>query len=72
MPELKNRQHELFARAYIATYGNRRQAAIDAGYSVHTAARQGVRLSQYADVYDSGKKTAAEVGGDLLRELSLK
>ena len=28
--------------------------------------------SQYADVYDSGKKTAAEVGGNLLRELSLK
>lgn len=61
MPELKNRQHELFARAYIATYGNRRQAAIDAGYSVHTAARQGVRLSQYADVRARVAELAAEI-----------
>lgn len=69
MPELKNRQHELFARAYIATYGNRRQAAIDAGYSVHTAARQGVRLSQYADIRARIAELAAEFDAPGIAEM---
>ena len=44
MPELTNMRHELFARAYISNYGNRTQAARDAGYSPQTAAKQGSRL----------------------------
>ena len=50
MPELKNYQHELFCRAYIATYANATQSAIQAGYSVKSATKQGSRLSGRADI----------------------
>lgn len=45
MPELENKQWELFARAYISNYGNKTQAAIDAGYKRSGASKQGNRLS---------------------------
>lgn len=45
MPKLDNPKHELFARAYISNYGNKTQAAIDAGYKRSGASKQGNRLS---------------------------
>ena len=45
MPELKNTKWELFAKAYISNYGNKTQAAIDAGYKRSGASKQGNRLS---------------------------
>lgn len=41
--------HRVFAREYIIDL-NAKQAAIRAGYSPHTADRQGSRLLRYADV----------------------
>lgn len=61
MPELKNRQHELFARAYIATYGNARQSAIDAGYSVGNARKQGSVLASNPAVRARVAELAAEI-----------
>lgn len=60
MPELKNRQHELFARAYIATYGNARQSAIDAGYSIDNARKQGSVLANNPAVRARVAELAAE------------
>lgn len=61
MPELKNRQWELFARAYIATYGNARQSAIDAGYSVGNARKQGSVLASNPAVRARVAELAAEI-----------
>ncbi len=69
MPELAKRQWELFARAYIATYANPRQAAIDAGYSVHSAGRQGQRLCRNALVRARIAELAAEIDAPGIAEM---
>ena len=69
MPELKNRQHELFARAYIATYGNARQSAIDAGYSVGNARKQGSVLASNPAVRARVAELAAEIDAPGIAEM---
>ena len=69
MPELKNRQWELFARAYIATYGNARQSAIDAGYSVGNARKQGSVLASNPDVRARVAELAAEIDAPGIAEM---
>ena len=69
MPELKNRQHELFARAYIATYGNARQSAIDAGYSVGNARKQGSVLANNPAVRARVAELAAEIDAPGIAEM---
>lgn len=60
MPELKNMRWELFARAYIKTYANGTQAAIEAGYSPHSAGKQAARLRGYAPIRARIAELAAE------------
>nr|DAW33471.1 MAG TPA: Terminase small subunit [Caudoviricetes sp.] len=69
MPELKNRQWELFARAYIATYGNARQSAIDAGYSVGNARKQGSVLASNPAVRARVAELAAEIDAPGIAEM---
>ena len=69
MPELKNRQHELFARAYIATYGNARQSAIDAGYSIGNARKQGSVLASNPAVRARIAELAAEIDAPGIAEM---
>lgn len=69
MPELKNRQHELFARAYIATYGNARQSAIDAGYSIDNARKQGSVLANNPAVRARVAELAAEIDAPGIAEM---
>ena len=69
MPELKNRQHELSARAYIATYGNARQSAIDAGYSVGNARKQGSVLASNPAVRARVAELAAEIDAPGIAEM---
>lgn len=69
MPELKNRQWELFARAYIATYGNARQSAIDAGYSVGNARKQGSVLASNPAVRARVAELAAEIDAPGITEM---
>ena len=69
MPELKNRQWELFARAYIATYGNARQSAIDAGHSVGNARKQGSVLASNPAVRARVAELAAEIDAPGIAEM---
>ena len=69
MPELKNLQWELFARAYIATYGNARQSAIDAGYSVGNARKQGSVLASNPAVRARVAELAAEIDAPGIAEM---
>lgn len=69
MPELKNRQWELFARAYIATYGNARQSAIDAGYSIGNARKQGSVLASNSAVRARIAELAAEIDAPGIAEM---
>lgn len=69
MPELKNRQWELFARAYIATYGNARQSAIDAGYSIGNARKQGSVLASNPAVRARIAELAAEIDAPGIAEM---
>ena len=76
MPELKNRQWELFARAYIATWGNARQSAIDAGNSIGNADKQGTivaskpavraRIAELAVDYDADGIATMEAARSLV------
>ena len=51
----------LFIEAYLSNNGNATQAAISAGYSPHSAERQGIRLTRDVRVRDVLEKRRTEV-----------
>lgn len=74
--ELDNKQHEAFALAYIACFGNAAEAARRAGYSDDNARQQGWRLLERPDVRgridelsDARFRSAEVEAADILREL---
>ena len=60
MPELKNKQHELFCLE-IASGQNNTQAAINAGYSEKSARKTGNRLRTNADISARIDELMAEI-----------
>jgi len=72
MPELANRQHELFCREYVATRFNGRRAAIMAGYDGENPSHSAWQLRQREDIRDRIRELServldvAQVTGDMI------